>query len=237
MPEDPPLDPQKIVQDLHWKGVLDEMSEDAARRMGADPEWAQPRWIHVHTIVTAFMVGISAADCWHYGYKLPPNFESVVNWIAHCVQEKWPKEEVAELSLMELRKLLDGWAVQHPDWKLWNEGPEGSPPVAVVTRYTPVPDQRDFIDLGAALHNMCLYVRDQRRHDDAWETVFDIEQFGPGHGLMYAVDEDKQNRWAIIAKLESGRTLVIPQTRSFKPHEAIKKFKDMRKKRKKDSQV
>jgi hypothetical protein len=56
----------------------------AEARILADPEWTTQDHICVSTIILGFAVGVMQADPWHKHYSLPPNFETVVNFVAEA---------------------------------------------------------------------------------------------------------------------------------------------------------
>lgn len=162
-----------MAEKLEFDGVLDEADAANRTRLEVDTEWSEPEYVHVHTLVTAFMHGISTADPWHKGYRLPPNFEAVVNWIAHCIQAEFKDTPVPKLSLIEIEDKFRGWAMQNPHFRAWNEPKDPGTVIAVTTRYAPTPDERDFIDLDALLRNASVFVRNEHRRERDFEERFD----------------------------------------------------------------
>jgi hypothetical protein len=175
---------EAVAESALLSGALEEASARMRAKLDADPEWATKKYVHAHTIVEAFAVGVIRADPWHRGYRLPPNFEAVVNWIAFNVQKHWPRIEVPEVSLNELEQLFREWALEHPDFRAWNETTKM---VGVVSRYSAVPDERDFIDLDALIRNAVIHIRNEHRTNDDFErriankgSALAIQRSSPG---------------------------------------------------------
>lgn len=161
-----------LIESLELSGVLDKVAEEHALSLSRDPEWSTPRHIHAHTLVQAFAHGVLSADPWHKGYKVPPGLDGVLNWIAFKVQEEFKDELVPSLSLNEIKERFARWGAEHPQFLKWNEPETPGTIVAISSRYSPVPEFRDFIDLGALVHNAALYIRMERRENDRFEAEF-----------------------------------------------------------------
>lgn len=166
-----------IIESLELAGSLDELMAKHERAVRADPEWATPKHTHCHDLVVAFAAGVLRADPWHHGYKVPPGFDGVLNWIAFKVQEEF-KDEVVVLSLVEIKERFKRWAEEHPQFLKWNEPEDPGTVVGIVSRYTAIPNKRDFIDLGAIVHNATLYIRDDRRKNEDFDRRFEAK-YGP----------------------------------------------------------
>jgi hypothetical protein len=166
---------EPIAESCELQGLFEKASEQMRAELAADPEWNTAKYVHVHFLVEAFAIGVISADCWHHGYKLPPNFESVVNYIADRIQRHWPKEEVVQVSLIEIEALFREWAFEHPDFRAWNDTKPGAPMVGVVSRYSSTPDERDFIDLGALLRNAAIALRSHHRINDDFDRRHPLE--------------------------------------------------------------
>lgn len=111
-----------------------------------------------------FAYGVISADPWHKNYRLPENFEGVVNWIAFCAQHKYGLEtQVVQVSLLELEQLYWIWAEEHPEFKKWNELNTTKKLVSTTHRYSPMLEERDFIDLDALIRNAINYIRNEMR--------------------------------------------------------------------------
>lgn len=161
-----------IVESMALSGAFEQADKEHQLSLRADPEWSAPRHVHVHTLVAAFAHGVLAADPWHKGYKVPPGFEGVINWIAFKIQEEFKDEEVPKLSLIEIVERFKRWGEEHPQFLKWNEPATPGTIIGVVSRYSNTPEARDFIDLDALVHNAALYIRTERRENDRFEEVF-----------------------------------------------------------------
>lgn len=171
-PQNPDDLVRPIIESLEFSGVLDQVDKAHQLSLQADPEWSTPRHVHVHTLVEAFAHGVLAADPWHKGYKIPPGFEGVINWIAFKIQEEFKDEEVPKLSLIEIKERFDRWGHEHPQFLKWNVPETPGTVVGIVSRYSAIREERDFIDLGALVHNAALYIRTDRRENDRFEERF-----------------------------------------------------------------
>lgn len=174
-----------IVEGLELSGILDQVAEAHQLTLQANPEWSTPRHVHVHTLVEAFAHGVLAADPWHKNYKVPPGFEGVLNWIAFKIQEEFKDNLVPKLSLIEIKERFQKWGEEHPQFLKWNEPATPGTVIGVVSRYSLTPEERDFIDLGALVHNAALYIRTDRRENDRFEERFrkehpEVEQGNEG---------------------------------------------------------
>jgi hypothetical protein len=136
---------------------INELIEQADRQqnvhLACDKEWSTPRYHHTSTLVQAFAQGVLSADPWYVGYQTPPNFEHRINQFSLAIQQKYEGEEVPKLSLLDMRDFCDIFL--HMNCMEWNEveGPE------FCSRYSATLKKRSFIDLDAAKHNVCLFLR------------------------------------------------------------------------------
>lgn len=162
-----------LAGQLDAAGIFDEAERSNTARLLADPDWTRPRWVHVHDLVTFFMVGVSEADVWHLGYTLPPGFSDVVNGIAAQVQARWPGEQVVKLSVFDYEQLIREWIALDPQVTAWNE--TDGPQVVAVSRYSRTPDSRDFIDLGALTRQAANAFRHQSDRHEAFDAKFEAE--------------------------------------------------------------
>lgn len=151
------LNLQKLVNDLEDSGAFEQAEKEAKNRLSQDPEWFNQEWTHKKRILTAFAVGVLDADPYFIGYQVPENFEKVINFVAAKIEERW-KEEVVLVSLVELEGFYQFCLEQSPEALAWNEGE-----TTFVSRYSPTPSKRDFIDLGALVRNCAIYLRTERR--------------------------------------------------------------------------
>lgn len=157
---------QQVAEDAHEDGLLDKANLANEVRLLNDPEWTTPNYIHVHNIVIAFAHGVLSADPWYHGYSVPPGLAEVLDHVARRVQERW-KSEVEQVSLAELEDFYQECIETSPAAKAWNEW--DGPDVVAVSRYSPTPSARSFIDLGALVRNAAVCVRDQWRREKAFE--------------------------------------------------------------------
>ena len=133
--------------------------------------------LHRASFVRAAAIGILSADPWYIGYAPPPNLEKVLSAVAKQVEEDCPGEEVcSEIIKISHNELLDWfrkklWAI--PEFLAWNEW-EG-PSVHFISRDTPTPTKRTFIDLEAVLQQVMVYFRDDRRLNDDFDRRFKEE--------------------------------------------------------------
>ncbi len=162
---------EALVDQLDQGGIFDEADRHTQARLETDPEWSRREWTHIHGIMEAWAYGVLSGDSWHYGYRLVENFEIVFNHVSNRLQEKFTDVgEVVEISLVEVRQWLGEWANEVPEYLAWNErGGSG-----IVSRYTPTPSKPQFIDLNVPPHNAAIWLRDQRRHERAFDRRFPL---------------------------------------------------------------
>jgi len=162
---DPTEQFRPLAESLAFSGILDKACSDQDQLLMKDLEWATKKFIHVHTLLTAFMHGVMTADEWHHNYHIPPDFENVANWIAFCIQKRFGRTVVVELSLIEIEGLFREWAFQNPAFRKWNEPKDPGTVVGICSRYTPTPEERDFIALDALIRNAAVFIRNERRRE------------------------------------------------------------------------
>lgn len=177
---------EPIVEHALFSGAIEEACQQQRERLSKDTEWATPRYHHIHDLVTAFAVGCLQADMWHDGYTIPPNFENIINWVAFCIQKYFDNEEVPKVSLFEIRDLYMKWASENPHFLEWNKTDKL---INFVTRNSPVPKERDFIDLDALVHNAALFLRDKLRKNNTFDKKFD-EEWAQDHNVEKTFQED-----------------------------------------------
>jgi len=165
---------QSIAESALFSGAFEEADKLQRQQLLKDTEWNTPKCHHLHTLVDAFAVGILTADPWHLNYKIPPNFENVMNWISFCVRDEFKNDpdvqkwQVAKVSLIEMEEKYNKWAYENPNFIKWNES-ENDELVNVTSRYFKDPEERDFIDLGAAIRNAVVYLRNEIRKSEAFD--------------------------------------------------------------------
>ncbi len=163
---------QAIAESLTLDGTLEEVGRENDVALAADPEWADARHHHIQTLMTAFAVGVLEADPYYQGYRLPPDFSAVVDLVADRVARHFPGQEVPVVSLVEMKALYTEWASEHPAFLAWNET---DVLVGITHRYSAVPTERQFIDLGALVHQACLFLRESTRRADEFDRRFEAE--------------------------------------------------------------
>ena len=168
---------ENIAESLTLDGTLEAVSVSHTRGLYAEPEWATPRYVHRATLLRSFVQGILTADPYHKGYRLPTHFEGVVNFISFEIQRRWT-DVVPQVSLADFERFLRKTCPLHPEFLKWNETDKL---VGVVSRYSPEPTERDFIDLDALYRNAAVALRDQLREDDAFDAEFERK-----HGKLSA---------------------------------------------------
>lgn len=161
---------QQIAEDAEAAGLLDQAEAMGDVRLLFDREWTTPTYIHAHTIVIGFAYGVMSADPWYYGYTHPPGFSEVLDYVASCVQERW-KDEVPKVTLCELEDFYRECIDTSPLAKAWNDW--DGPDVLAVSAYSPTPNARTFIDLGALTRNAAIHIRDQWRREKALDEEFE----------------------------------------------------------------
>jgi len=163
---------------LSNEAIFEEVASEHKARLAKDPEWANPRGTSITELIRGFVNGILTADPYYTGYKLPPNFESVVNFMSFELHKKFNNEWwCGDLSLIDIEKIYWDIANEHPDFRAWEEVPDGQPDLAIVTRYSPVHKERDWISLEVIVRNACVFIRDKRRQNDAFDKAFE-EKYG-----------------------------------------------------------
>jgi len=130
----------------------------------ADPEWVTQKLVHPAILVQCFVQGVTTADTWYSGYKLPPNFENVVNYVAFHVQRKW-KDSTIMLSLLDFEDFLRDICPENPFFVAWNVGTGIMVPVDE-------PISRQWISLDAIYRNATIALRDDNRLNEAFEIAF-----------------------------------------------------------------
>ena len=150
--------------------LVEQASAKANRRTAADPEHTTKRCWHKSELVRGFAAGVIAADPWYRGYRLPPNFERVINRVAASIDKTFTGGEIVHASLNELRAFFDETVMADSEFVGWNKA--DGPDVVFVHRYSPTPSKRDFIDLDAVMQNVTTVLRNWKRDDDRFEAKF-----------------------------------------------------------------
>ena len=158
-----------LVESLVLGGALDAASDTCVAGLLTDAEWTTPKYVHQATLLRSFVQGVLTADPWHHGYRLPPHFEGVVNMVAFEIQKRWPTE-VPQVTLWDFEQFLREVCPRHPEFVRWNHTDKL---VGIVSRDTPMPDERDFIDLDALYRNAAVALRDDIRQFEAFNRDFE----------------------------------------------------------------
>jgi hypothetical protein len=158
----------KGPEDLADLFVRAEFQRDA--RLATDPEHTEKKYWHKAELIRGFAAGVLAADPWYNDYRVPPNFERVLNRIAIAV-DAWKFDEVVHASLQDLRQFFHATAMALPEFVAWNE--TDGPGIAFVSRDSPTPNHRSFIDLDAVFGNVINTLRNWKRDDERFETQFE----------------------------------------------------------------
>lgn len=151
------------------------------QRLSDDAEWTSNRFTCRKEIVGAFAMWA----CRQSPYGCPTGLEIVCKYLNECLKTEceWNSGDIpwARLSLCDINKMLYDILYEKgvKAFDSWNECVAGKTPnIAFTSRYGQGdnydPD-RDFIDLDALLHNVCLTIRDERRKSDEFDKRFDAE--------------------------------------------------------------
>lgn len=148
-------------------------------RLAHDSEWADKkgRWTFRHDIVGAFAMWA----CRQSPYGVPDGLENVCKYLhaalASC--SDWDTAGMTEASLCEISRWLHEVLYEKgvAEFDAWNHCKSGP---ALDIQFTssfdgPRNPDREFIDLGALLHNVCLTIRDERRKNKAFDEQFERE--------------------------------------------------------------
>lgn len=146
--------------------------QNNTERLCSDPEWTEKFHYHIHTIITAFSVGILQSYPFYWGYQLPPNFTKVMDYMSSALQKEFNNEEVPQVNLIKMRGVYKRLAFQSPDYLDWNNigNPEGG--FHAVSRYSSIPSEPSFIDLAVPPHNAVLYLRSEMRATKKFDENF-----------------------------------------------------------------
>lgn len=163
MPSEPLLDEHGNINPYcmtELEQAINNMPESYDRIAG-NSEWSREAWVTDCEILGAFAGAATRCFC-----GAPPNLETVTNYIKACMRKDLFIEELAddsfrmkEMSLCGINKYLWGILENLPQFTDWND-PE---------------KHENWIDLSACLHNTCLIIRDQRRHELAFDRKFEKE--------------------------------------------------------------
>jgi hypothetical protein len=116
--------------------------------------------------------------CRQSPYGVPDGLENVCKYLNACLKTvvPWNEAGMVEASLCDVSRWLHEILMDKgvAEFDAWNRRKIGdTPDIQFSSRYDgPGNPDRDFIDLDALLHNVCLTIRDERRrnkaNDDKW---------------------------------------------------------------------
>ena len=134
------------------------------KRLLNDPEWTKKDWLFIDNIPGSLAKwAIRQCD------TIPPNLETVLKFTLECFKifAKQDKESIflsdgimVNWSLCEINEKLHACLMDLKYFKEWNDEQK----------------LKQWIDLDALLHNVCLDFRTERRENDRFETKFKMEQ-------------------------------------------------------------
>lgn len=152
------------------------------QRLRGDPEWdtAKAHWTTPKDIVGAFAMWA----CRQSPYGVPDGLENVCKYLYACLRKarKWATGGMEEMSLCDINALIYGILYEQgvAEFDAWNACKAGdTPDIMFTSRFDGERDpDRDFIDLDALLHNVCISIRDERRRNKAFDDAFEAKR-GP----------------------------------------------------------
>ena len=158
------------------KSTILEMPKTHERLRG-DPEWDEKKnkWVFPHDIVGAFAMWA----CRQSPYGVPDGLENVCKYLHASLKTvaPWNDSNMVEASLCDINKwlheiLYEQGVAEFDSWNRCKSGP--TPEISFSSRFDGAqnPD-RNFIDLDALLHNVCITIRDERRQSEAFNKDFD----------------------------------------------------------------
>lgn len=164
---------EDLLKHLEESGAFEKLACSHQAMLETDPEWSRQEWTHVHTLMEGWAYGVLSSYQYFNDYQVPEGFDEVFAHIATRLADQFrlrhdKNVEVVKISLCEIRQWFRQWAEEMPQYLAWNDLP-GS---GVQTRYSPTASGPEFIDLAVPSHNAALFVRNQRRHDAAFEKYF-----------------------------------------------------------------
>lgn len=154
------------------------------QRLKDDPEWSIPQWTFRHQITGAFAMWA----CRQSPYGVPDGLETVCKYLDASLKTaaEWkvghPTEGMAEVSLCDVSRMLHEILMDQgiEQFDAWNRCKVGdTPEIQFSSRFDgPGDPDRDFIDLHALLHNVCITIRNERREDARFDAAFEAKH-GP----------------------------------------------------------
>jgi len=137
-------------------------------RLAGEPEWATP-WIVSDCDILSNLARC-AVQIWH---GAPPDLVEVIGYVQACLKSGPFKNEtdytaggrpfrMKRMSLCEINKFLWDVLGDLPQFMAWND----------------VKQHELWVDVHALLHNVCIEIRNERRHKLAFNRKFDRD-YGP----------------------------------------------------------
>lgn len=151
---------ESCIKELH--SVLNNMPE-THERLADDPEWNTKYWT-TDTDILKYLAGCSVEL--FSGY--PPNLDSVINFTRACMRhtkfmDKCDTDDrfrIAQLSLCEINKMLWDMLGDISYFLDWNDSKK----------------HKHWISLSALLHNVCIDIRNDRRHSRSFDMMLKREE-------------------------------------------------------------
>ena len=137
---------------------------ESYERLANDPEWQATGWIGAYEIT-----GLLSKWAIQQSAGVPPAMDDVLNYCLVCLRRddrfsEWQGlGHYAKLSLCDINKLLWDILGELQLFLDWNE------------KGIMKPLGLEWIDLSALLHNVCISIRNERRHDRAFNEEFERE--------------------------------------------------------------
>jgi len=146
--------------ELSFEELLSDASVRQANRLANDPEWSQKITIHIHSIISAFALGVLTSYPYYISFQMPPNFELVMNKMSLLIQKTFDvlTNECVEVSLLKLKGVYYRLAMSIPEYIAWNDITGNSFDI------TTTPTNPSFIDLSVPPHNAVIYLRNEERN-------------------------------------------------------------------------
>ena len=163
-------------RELSFEDMMAASAVENANHLANDPEWSEKIVIHIHSVINAFILGVNQSYPYYRNYKLPPNFDKVINRMSELIHEEFREQlkdhECIVVSLLKLKGVYRRLAMAIPEYVAWNDigVPDGD---SIVSRYSETENSPSFIDLDVPPHNAALYLRNCERDSKRFEEEFE----------------------------------------------------------------
>jgi len=143
-------------------------------RFNNDPEWNIKRWVFVKDItsyIAKWAVSLSP-------HSYPERLDEVIKYLHACLIRQADKQEMMNISLCEISKLLYNILYEQgiEAFDNWNKSENPGSDIKFLSRDSDKGNSDDdFIDLDALLHNVTISLRDDFRRLDAFNRKFKDE--------------------------------------------------------------